>query len=205
MRVGIATFRDPAAISVTIGNRIAPVVRLVDLRTVEVLVPKLPRGKADIELEYKHKIWGKGIVTIVPPPLRRVFLRMENDTVTVEQVRPFNGQYNRSATRGLRISYDVISERGQLRYTAAIPHPTTGTVEVFGPPGDESPFRIPVRAPYRFMIEIPYSPDATTVKLYEARDGVDLSTAAGRKARRFIKEFTVVDQPVPTQRSGKKP
>jgi len=206
LRVGIASFRDPAGISVTIGDRIAPVVRLVDLRTVEVLVPKLPRGKADIELEYKQDTWAKGIVTIVPPPLRRVFLRMENDsTVTVERVRPFNGKYDRSATRGRRISYDVISGRGQLRYTAAVPHPDSGTVEVFGPPGDESPFRVRARAPYRFMIKLPYSKDDLLVKIYEARDGVDLLTPEGRRARRLIKEFTVADKPEAKQKSGKKP
>jgi hypothetical protein len=93
------------------------------------------------------------------------------------------------------LSYDVISEHGQLLYTGAIPHPATGTYEVFGPAGSPSPHRVPAEEPYRFAIKIPYSPSTTIVKLYEAAPGVDLATDKGRAARRLIKEFEVREQP----------
>jgi hypothetical protein len=193
LRAENAAFKDADAISVTIGDQSAPVVRIVDPQTVEVMIPKLSPGKARIRLEYAGKAAGEGTITIIPSPLRRLFLRMERDSVIVERTRPYNGEYDRDAAGGRRLSYDVISERGQLLYTGAIRHPAAGTIEVFGSPKDRSPRRIPAQEPFPFIIKIPYSPGRTVVKLYEVPDGVDLSTAEGRGARRLIREIEVED------------
>jgi hypothetical protein len=186
-----AAFQDAGAVRVTIADRSAPVVRVVDSKTVEVMVPDLPPGGAPVRIKYPTKTVGRGTITIVPAPMRRVFLRMENDTVTVESVQPYNGEYDRSAAQGRRLSYDVFSHSGRFLYTAAIPHPSTGTFEVFGPAGSQSPRRVPAREPYLFVIKIPQSPGETVVKLYDTGEGMDLSNGKDRAARRLVKEIRI--------------
>ncbi len=191
LRVEKAGFKDANAISVTIADQAAPIVRVVDRETIEVMVPRLSAGEARVRLEYKRGMVTEGTMMIIPSPLRRIFLQMEHDTITVERTRPYNGEYDRNATSGRRLSYDVIGENGQLLYTGAIPHPAEGTIEVFGSAGSPSPHRVPAREPYHFAIKIPYSRGTTIVRLYEARDGVDLSTQKGRAARNLIREIEV--------------
>jgi hypothetical protein len=195
LRVTKAGFEDIQAIDVTIAGQIAPVVRILDPETIEVMVPVVPIGKAPIQLSYHSKPLAMGAVMIIPAPMRRIFLRMERDSVTVERTSPYYGQYDRNATTGRRLSFDVISEKGQLLYTGAMPHPVTGTYEVFGPAGSPYPHRVPAEEPYRFMIKIPYSPGTTIVRVYEVPAGVDLSSDTGRQARRLINEFEVSEKP----------
>lgn len=186
-----AAFQDAGGVRVTVADRPAPVVRVLDSKTVEVMVPDLPPGGAPVRIKNPTKTVGRGTITIVPAPMRRVFLRMENDTVAVEGLEPYNGEYGRGAAHGRRLSYDVVNDRGRFLYTRAIAHPSTGTVEVFGPEGAPSPRRYPVQEPYRFAIKIPYSPGTTVVKLYDVSEGVDLSTREGRAQRTLVKEFTI--------------
>jgi len=195
LRAESAGFTNTRNIRVAIGDRIAPVVRIVDSVTVEVMIPELDPGEVPIQIQYMRTTLGSATVEITAPPLRRIFLRMENDTVTVERVRPFTGEYDNAATSGRRLSYDVTSARGRLLYTGAIPHPATATFEVFGSAGRSSPIRVPAPEPYHFMIKIPYSSNTILVKLYEVPDSLDLATERGRAARTLIKEIEVTGQP----------
>jgi IPT/TIG domain len=206
LRMKNAGFADPGAIKVTIGDRAAPVVRIVDSNTIEVLIPKLPEGRPTIKVSYTWKTSGSGLMTITPPRFLRVFLRMENHAVAIEGLRPYNGEYDFNATSGRRVSFDVLGDDEVLIYTGAIPHPESATIEVFGPPGDPSPLRVPVREPYHFQIKIPYTAERAPAKLrlYDAPDGADLSADGRRKERTFITEIKL-EAPKDKQRPRDKP
>jgi len=196
LRMDHTTFKDASAIIITIAGKPAEVVRVVDGdKTIVAMIPNLSAQKDARILVNYFGPKGDGKLDIIPSPLRRVFLRMERNTITVERTQPYNGEYDPNPTAGRRISYDVFSEakgiKGGMRflYTGAVLHPAERTVEAFGPPGEPSPTRAPASTgePYRFVVKIPYAPGTTVLKLYEASETADLWTAKGRKERTPIK------------------
>jgi len=189
-----AGFKNVSDIGVMIDGRPAPVVRIVDESTVEVMVPKLPPGIAEVQLTHRGRSVGVFETTISPAPLRRLYMTLDGDDFRIDRVRPYNGHYDRPETRGRRLSYDVVDENDRLIHTGAIRFPTDQTVEVFGYPNSTSIRREKVRGPNRFILKIPYAEGPVRVRLYRVEDGVDLADARERKSRVFIREFELTSE-----------
>lgn len=189
-----AGFKNTSDIGVMIGGRPAPIVRIIDESLVEVMVPKLPPGKAEVVLTHRGRSIGVFETTIRPAPLRRLYMTLDGDDFRIDRVRPYTGHYDRPETRGSRLSYDVVDENDQLIYTGAIRHPEEHTVEVFGYPDSTSIRREQVRGPKRFILKIPYVDGPVRVRLFRVEDGVDLADARERKRRVFIREFELTSE-----------
>ncbi|UCG53433.1 MAG: IPT/TIG domain-containing protein [Candidatus Latescibacterota bacterium] len=191
-----ADFEKVEDIEVTFARRPAPVVRVIDQTTVEVMVPPLEPGEVEIVVKKAGRQIGKAKTKIRPSPLRRVFFTMQDGRIELKRVRPYTGHMDRVASRGRRLSYDVLTEDGRLLYTGAIRHPEGGQFEVFGHPKPPKKRRGPVRVEgsIPFSIKIPYSEGKTIVRLYDVEKGVDLTDPRARDERRLITEFTVTDE-----------
>jgi hypothetical protein len=191
-----ANFDKIEDIEVTFAGRPAPVVRVIDQTTVEVMIPPLAPGEVEIVVKKEGRGIGKAKTTIRPSPLRRIFFTMHEGRIELKRVRPYTGHMDRAASRGRRLSYDVLAEDGRILYTGAIRHPETGQFEVFGganPPKIRQR-RVEVKGPFTFSIKIPYAEGRTTLRLYDVAVGVDLTDPQGRDERRLITEFTVTDE-----------
>ncbi|MEJ2720707.1 MAG: hypothetical protein P8181_06145 [bacterium] len=186
-----AGFKNVDDIGVTIAGRPAPVVRIVDESTVEVMVPKLPPGPAEIRLLHRGRSLGAFEMTVDPAPLRRLFMTLDGDEFRIDRVRPYTGHYDKPATRGRRLSYDVLDQNDRLIYTGAVPFPADQTVEVFGYPKPTSVRSEKMRGPNRFIIKIPYAEGTIRVRIFSVEDGVDLSDPRGRQRRTFIRVFEI--------------
>jgi hypothetical protein len=186
-----AGFANIDDIGVMIGGRPAPVVRIVDESTVEVMIPKLPPGTTEISLVHKGRSLGTFETIINPAPLRRLFMTLDGDDYRIDRVRPYTGHYDRPATRGKRLCYDVVDENGRLVYTGAIRHPSDQTVEVFGYPKPTSVRREKIRGPKKFIIKIPYMEGTARVQIFSVEDGIDLADPRGRASRLLVREFDI--------------
>lgn len=191
MRVEKANFKEIEEVSVTFGERAASVMRIVDRITIEVVVPSLPPGEVEVVVRLKGAVIGTGRAAIAPAPMMRVFFQMTGDSIALRKIRPFNGRYDRSVQKGRRLSYDVVAPDGELLFTAAIAHPATGTIEIYGPPDERRPRRLPAAEPYRFAVKIPYTESRVALRIYDVPDGLDIDTARGRAQRRLIREVEI--------------
>jgi hypothetical protein len=189
-------FVDIDDVDVRFDGRPAAVIRIVDSSAVEVLVPRLRQGAAEITLRYAKRPYAKAVVTIVPPPLQRVFLTIAHGDIELQRVQPYNGRYDAPAAGGRRLSYDVLDGGGRLLHTSAIPYPEVKRVEVFTEPNRREPKRLDLPGPVSFIIKIPYvdyrTGEITRIQFFDVGPGVDLNDAKGRGAR---KPLTVVEIP----------
>lgn len=191
IRAENTSFSDIRDVEVTFEGRSAAIIRIIDSSSVGVLVPKLEPGEAQVALKFQKKFYRTATVTIIPPPLRRVFLAMEGDEITIKRVRPYNGAYDTPAKTGRRLSYDVLDGEGRLLYTCAIPYPDTTEIEVFTRSGGRQPKRLLPPGPTSFVIKIPYVDSLTRVVFFDVDGEVDLGEPEGRRSRTRITEIEI--------------
>lgn len=189
LRLDKANLKDTAGVAVVFEQRPASIVRLVDPNTIEVVVPDLTPGDARVIVSRNGDVVGEGKAAILPAPMVRVFLRMEGDSVSVARTRPYNGHYDPRAERGRRLSYDLVTQDGELLYTSAVRHPATDAFEVYGAADSLRGRRLPAVAPYFFAIKIPFTQGPAVLRIYEAAEGADLDSAEGRASRRLMREI----------------
>jgi hypothetical protein len=187
-----AVFADMSAIDVKFGDRPAAISQIDDKQTIVVVVPKLNPGQVKVTVWVKGNVVGHGGVTIAPPSKRRLFLTYDDGVIELDRVEPYTGHFDRPVGGGMRISYDVLSEKGVVVHRGAIANPGASDVEVFAEPeGGGSIRRVTRVGRIPFVVKIPYRPGRTVVRFYVLEPGRNLAVPEDRAARTFIREFEI--------------
>lgn len=180
--------------AIEIGEQVAKVARVISESELEVLVPSLPAGQVKVVAREGQQVVGEGNLTVLAPTSKSLVLSFQDDKVALLATAPAGGGWWEAVDEGgRRLSFDVLSEQGGLVFTGAVNHPTLGRIEVFEGSEPRQIHAAPVPTAAVFAIKVPSIPGAATVRIYDVEAGVDLSTAEGRAARRFLSEIMVND------------
>lgn len=186
-----ATFADVSTIDVEFDGRRAAISQVPDKQTIVVVVPRLDPGRVTVTVRDKGSLVGSGDVTIVHPSKRRLSLTYTDGAIELDRVLPYTGHFDRPAPGGMRLSYDVLNEKGVVIHMGAIPLPASRGVEVFGDPEEGGSIqRLPRGGRIRFAVKIPYQAGKTVVRFYELEPGRDLDDPD----RKFIRELEIDDK-----------
>jgi hypothetical protein len=187
-----AGFDDVEDIEVTFANRKGPIARIVGPSTLEVMVPMLEPDVVKVIVNHGGEQIGEALMTVNHPPKLRLFLTMRHHEIELERAQPYSGRYDRVASRGERLSYDVNYE-GRIMFRGAIPHPKTVTAEVFHDPVRGSMKRVPLVEPFLFTVTIPYFKGKTFVRFYEIGDTLDLANPDDLDDRELMTEIYIAN------------
>ena len=182
--------------SVVIGGKPATIQRTLSAKEVNVLVPVLPPGDAEVQVrdERTKKPRATGRMRILPVISQQLVLSFEKDSIKLISAQPRAGEYTRLDEQDQRrLAFDVFNSQGGLIYTGSIVHPALGRMEVFeGRSGKEASVR-GVTPPARivFAVKVPFDPKGAVVKFFDVPPRVDLKTEKGRNSRRYLSEVRV--------------
>ena len=191
------SYREPAftkrdTIDVTFGDKRGHVVKIINQSTIEVLVPRLRAGTVTVTVRTDRGVLGTATLKVIHPPLLRIFVSTSGGRLAVDRIQPYTGSLGESAAGGLRLSYDVVTDSGDLLYTAAIRHPATAEMESFDEDGNIR--RIPSLGFAPIVIKIPYVESSFRLQLFEADPGLNLMDPKDRDERRLLQEFTIPEE-----------
>jgi len=182
---------QPGAVEVTVGGRVATVLRVQASAGVEFLVPEHEVGETEVAVRLGGRLAGRVPFRVLPSPARQLVLSMTGERVTLVASRGAAGldRPSRETPVGPGLAYDVLDARGRLVATGILPHPLRGRRELFEPEGRMHGVAAPAAA--TFTLRIPAPPGGGVVRFYESEPGADLATEAGRAARKFLSEVKV--------------
>jgi len=190
VRVPSDRFKDPQKLRARIAGKGAPVVRVVDARVVEVLVPFAPTGAATLAIVDGNRVLGEGPLTVLPPPSRRVVVTIRGKEIKLLRVTPAadppTGSYRRNDVR--RISYDLFNSQGGLVLTGSVLHPSDGG-ELLHDPAEGRLRRTKALDPTTIDFVIPRIEGPQTLVVYDTPPGADLADPAGRDRRSRLASF----------------
>jgi hypothetical protein len=182
--------------SVLIGGKPATIQRALNAKEVNILVPVLPPGDAEVlvrdQRSKKRRATGK--MTILQVISQQLILSFEKDKVKLLSAQPRAGEFTGWDEQDQRrLAFDVFNAQGGLIYTGSIVHPAFGRREVFEGHDGKKPWVHGVKPPERvvFAVKIPFDPKGAVVKFFDVLPQVDLNTEQGRNSRKYLNEVKV--------------
>jgi hypothetical protein len=187
-------FVDPLP-KVEFGRESAQVQQVLSATNVQVLVPNIPPGEAEVRIQEALKAPGKSAtVRVLKAPTKKLVLELSGANIRLLSASERGGEYTNTPEQDQRrLSFDVLTADGNLLYTGAIVHPTLGRMEVFDEPQPEKKamHNEPAMGAAVFELKIPNISGEVVIKFYDVPQGADLSTPEGRAARRYVNQVTV--------------
>lgn len=174
------------------GKTPATIIRADNRGNLLVLVPMSADGKTSVSLSKNGQKVGKTAFEILPPTARQLVLQLDDSGGDLEMLsdQPYSGGYNQGfSTPTFQLSYDLMSDNGNLLFSSSIPNPAKQGMEVFENPDGTGIHREAKVGISVFSINIPNLGQAATIRFYEAQPGVDLSSVEGRMERKFLREI----------------
>ncbi|NUO79367.1 hypothetical protein HUU05_04770 [candidate division KSB1 bacterium] len=192
-----SVFQSRQAAHVEIGEQVAVTQNVLSDTSVEVIVPNLAAGEAEVRVIERGKKAERSAVRlrILPARSQQLVLSFQNNSVSLLSASLRGGEAARTAEPDQRrLSYDVFNEQGGFVYSGALVHPAYGRMEIYDETqtGDRVVRGDKPHDHAVFAVKIPNVPGhQLTIKFYDAPAGVDLNTDAGRAERQFLNEITI--------------
>jgi len=185
-------FRDGQDLQVRIGGEHAPLVRVVDRRVVEALVPFLPEGAATLAIYDGNRLIAQGELTILPTASRRVVLSIKGDRIALVRVTPAADPPTTNPRRRdrRRISYDLVNAQGGLILTGSVLHPSDGG-EILHDPAEGRLHRTAALDSTTLDFVIPRIDEPHTLVVYDTAPGIDLAVPEHRARRKRLASFAL--------------
>ncbi len=181
-------------LSATVGDKPA-LVRVIDERTADVLVPWLDPGEAALVLTAGKREIGRAKVTILDTATRRVQLSIDRDGIELQRVeRSADDTTPNVRSNRRRISFDLVNDRDGLIYSGSVLHPLSTGGEVITARGSDQPAiasRIEAPDSTTFSLNIPRPPQGAVLRVYDVPPGVDITTPDGREQRILIRSLAL--------------
>lgn len=190
-RINLQNQKD---LSAAVGDKPA-LVRVIDNRTADILVPWLDPGHAELVLMAGKRRIGRAKVTILDTATRRVRLSIEKDGVELQRMERSADVFTpnvRSNRR--RISFDLVNDRDGLIYSGSVLHPLSTGGEVISARGSDEPViasRIEAPDSTTFSLSIPRPPQGAVLRVYDVPPGLDITTPEGREQRILIRSLSL--------------
>ncbi len=178
-------------LQVTFGKTPATVIGTDPQGNLRVLVPMGAEGGTSVSVSENGQSAGKAAFEMLPPTGRQLVLQMDpSGKLEMLSSKPYGGGHDSGfSTRTFQLSYDLLSADGNLLFSASISHPVKERMEVFERPDGAQIHREAKVSPSVFPVKIPNLRQAVLIRFYEAERGMDLTTEAGRRERKFLQEI----------------
>jgi hypothetical protein len=183
--------RDSRDRRVSIGNRPANILEIIDDRAMVVHVPMLEQGRQRVEVVVDNKTVFTGVLTIVPARFTRPVLSYEDNAIRlIRETNATAGEFILSVPDQRRLAYDLFTADGDLVFTGDIPHPLAQHNEVFFEDGG---IRREAKLPQRvvFTLKLPVIPGKARLRFYDVPPQLDLSSLRGRKQRHYLGQLEI--------------
>ena len=122
---------------VSFGETPATIIRADKRGNLLVLVSMGAEGKTSVSLSKNGQKVGKSAFEILPPTARQLVLQLDESGGNMEMLsdQPYGGGYSRGfSTPTFQLSYDLMSDNGNLLFSASVPNPAKQGMEVFENP-----------------------------------------------------------------------
>ncbi len=190
-----AVFGENSRAGVTIGGQAATIVRHYSDVAVEVLVPNVEPGVADVRVVGLDEGEGTpGELRVLPAPSLQLVLSLSGAGFELLEAKPGAAHPRRSTDPGgRRIQVEVFNTLGRLVFKDVLTHPTSGRYEIFDEPqsGDFVMHRLADRSTATMAIRIPNIPGGAEIRFYELPAGVVADSVEGLRARVLIDEMSL--------------
>ncbi|MBV6439199.1 MAG: hypothetical protein DYG98_27840 [Haliscomenobacteraceae bacterium CHB4] len=174
--------------SVRFGSETAPILGVDTHGRLMVMAPNQPEGARNISVSADGRKIGTRRLTLLPPLFRQALFTLDSaQNFRLLSTRPLAGIENRAFSPAQeKLAYDVLSERGDLLFSDAIPFPTL-EIEVFEEGNREfSRTRASITT---FSLKIPNLPQAGLIRFFRVAPGVGIYDPEDRRKRVLLQEF----------------
>ncbi len=186
------TFSLDSELEVSIAEKDAPIVGVSPQGLLQVLVPKVKEGTANVSVSENKQNIGSAELRILGSSTEQLLLELneEGELKLIRKKDDLGGLENQFATGDIQLNYDLVCQNENVIFSGSIAHPQKTGLEIFeDPEGTKIHREVPKQMSVVFPIRIPKLDEAKLVRFYEAESGVDLTTREGREKRVFLSEI----------------
>lgn len=181
---------------VLIGGKTVAVLRAASSTEIDVMVPVLPAGAADVVVREtaSKRALAAGRMKILPPTAQQLILSLEDGRVTFLSAQPTVGEFTTpEESFKRRIAFDVLSDSDGLLFNGSVAHPEGRRLEVFeGRGGGKARLHgVEARGKTVFALKVPFVPQGARIRFYDVPESSDLNTLKGMTERTLINEIRV--------------